>query len=398
MGRPSLPVGTAGEVRIYPVRGGFRARCLVRDYDGKVRELERFGLSEGKAKIRLREAVRDRHRVEADAEITSETRLSEVVRVWLVDMRAEVAAGEKSPGTGALYDATAGWITAGLGDLRLRELTVGRVDRFLAVTGSHHGPGSAKRAKTVLNGVLGLAARHDAIRSNPVRDTARIKHGEKKSVIALDLTQVYDLRVKLAADQKARDWDLLDFIDMMLATGKRIGENSAITWDALDLDAGTVEIRGTVVRIKGRGLRIKLKPKSRAGYRKLRLPSWAVEMLRRRQAEVVPNEWGAVFTSPTGMLRDPSNTQADLRDVFARLGYPWVTSHVFRKTAATLLDEAGVSARKIADQLGHAQVSLTQDFYMGRKIASEDAARVLEIIGRPDAAAPIVGVDGRRGE
>ena len=59
---------------------------------------------------------------------------------------------------------------------------------------------------------------------------------------------------------------------------------------------------------------------------------------------------------------------------------------VFRKTAATLLDEAGVSARKIADQLGHAQVSLTQDFYMGRKLASEEASRVLEIIGRPDVA------------
>lgn len=130
MGRPSLPVGTAGEVRVYPARGGFRARCLVRDYDGKLRELERFGLSEAKAKIRLREAVRDRHRVEADAEITSETRVAEVVRVWLVDLRAEVADGEKSPGTGALYEATAGWITAGLGDLRLRELTVGRVDRF----------------------------------------------------------------------------------------------------------------------------------------------------------------------------------------------------------------------------------------------------------------------------
>ncbi len=33
------------------MQGGFRARCLVRDYDGKVRELERFGLSEAKAKI-----------------------------------------------------------------------------------------------------------------------------------------------------------------------------------------------------------------------------------------------------------------------------------------------------------------------------------------------------------
>lgn len=139
---------------------------------------------------------------------------------------------------------------------------------------------------------------------------------------------------------------------MMLATGKRIGENSAITWDALDLKAGTVEIRGTAVRIKGRGLWIKPKPKSKAGYRKLRLPSWAVDMLRRRQADAVPNQWGVVFTSPTGLLRDPSNTQADLRDVFTCIGYPWVTSYVFRKTAATLLDEAGVTARKIADQLG----------------------------------------------
>jgi integrase len=365
----------------------------VRDYDGKVRELERFGLSEAKAKIRLREAVRDRHRVEADAEITNETRLAEVVRMWLVDLRTEVEAGEKSPGTGAVYETTAGWVTAGLGNLRLRELTVARVDRFLAATANHHGPGSAKTAKTVLNGVLGLAARHDGIRTNPVRDTARIKHRKKKSAVALSLAQVHDLRVKLASDQKARDWDLLDFIDMMLATGERIGENCAITWEALDLDAGTVEIRGTVVRIKGQGLRIKPKPKSRAGYRKLQLPSWVVEMLRRRRSESTPNEWGVVFTSPTGLLRDPSNTQADLRDVFTRLGYPWMTSHVFRKTAATLLDEAGVSARKIADQLGHSQVSVTQDSYMGRKIASEDAARVLEAIGKPDAAALIASSD-----
>lgn len=125
----------------------------------------------------------------------------------------------------------------------------------------------------------------------------------------------------LHSSQKARDWDLLDFVDMMLATGKRIGENSAITWNALDLDAGTVEIRGTAIRVKGQCLWIKPKPKTKAGYRKLRLPAWAVEMLRRRQIEATANEWGVVFTSPTGLLRDPSNTQADLRDVFARVGY-----------------------------------------------------------------------------
>jgi integrase len=394
VGRPPLPVGTAGEVRIYPVRDSFRARCKVRDYDGKVRDLERSGPTVSKARARLREAIRDRHRVDADAEITSETKLAEVVRIWLVDLRAEVAAGEKSPGTGELYETSAQRIIEGLGALRVREATVGRIDRFLAAISANNGPVSAKRARTVLTGVLNLAARHDAIKTNPVRDTARIKYGEKKRVVTLDLPQVYDLRVKLAADQKARDWGLLDFVDMMLATGKRIGETCAITWDALDLDAGTVEIRGTVIRVKGQGLRIKPKPKSRAGYRKLRLPSWAVDMLRCRKQQAVPNDWGVVFTSPMGLLRDPSNTQADLRDVFQRIGYPWVTSHVFRKTAATLLDDAGVTARKIADQLGQAQVSVTQDYYLGRKIASEDAARVLEIIGRPDAAALVAEVTG----
>ena len=85
-----------------------------------------------------------------------------------------------------------------------------------------------------------------------------------------------------------------------------------------------------------------------------------------------------VFPSPHGGLRDPSNTQADLRESLAWCGLPWVTSHVFRTTTATLLDNAGLSARTIADQLGHAQPSVTQNVYMGRKIASTQAAKVLE--------------------
>jgi integrase len=70
----------------------------------------------------------------------------------------------------------------------------------------------------------------------------------------------------------------------MLATGLRIGEAAAVTWDALDLDGGTVEVRGTLVRVKGVGLSIKWRPKSKSGYRTLELPGWSVEMLRRRRA------------------------------------------------------------------------------------------------------------------
>lgn len=56
----------------------------------------------------------------------------------------------------------------------------------------------------------------------------------------------------------------------------------------------------------------------------------------------------------------------------------WITSHSFRKTTATILDEAGPSARQIADQLGHARPSLTQDVYMGRRSKNPAAAAALD--------------------
>ncbi|MGI8993643.1 MAG: tyrosine-type recombinase/integrase [Nocardioidaceae bacterium] len=39
-----------------------------------------------------------------------------------------------------------------------------------------------------------------------------------------------------------------------------------------------------------------------------------------------------------------------------RLGRP----HTYRKTVATMLDQVGLSARTIADQLGHSRISMTQ--------------------------------------
>ena len=87
-----------------------------------------------------------------------------------------------------------------------------------------------------------------------------------------------------------------------------------------------------------------------------------------------------VFAAPLGGWRDPSNTQADLREAFVAAGFDWVTSHVFRKTVATLMDHAGLSSRAAADQLGHANTSMTTDVYFGRKIANTGAAAVLEAL------------------
>jgi integrase len=47
----------------------------------------------------------------------------------------------------------------------------------------------------------------------------------------------------------------------------------------------------------------------------------------------------------------------------------WVTFHTFRKTVATPLGEAGLTAWQIADNLGHAQVSMTMRWIVRPRVA-----------------------------
>lgn len=73
------------------------------------------------------------------------------------------------------------------------------------------------------------------------------------------------------------------------------------------------------------------------------------------------------------------NTGAAGRRVRCEEGpWSWVTSHTFRKTVATRLDEAGLTPRQVADQLGHANPSMTLDVYFGRQVVSAEAARALD--------------------
>lgn len=388
MARPPLPLGTHGRIRVEklgPKR--FRARAKFRDHDGVVREVERTGSSATAAENLLKVAVRDRGRTGHDGDITGDSTVRALGELWLAEIERSVTMGKRSPTTAQQYRYRfERHIRDGLGSLRIRELSVSRLDRLVVQVHDRYGTAAAKTTRTVLSGMVGLAVRHDAMDRNPVRDVGRIESATS-SARALTLDEALDLRAKIHADKRCQTWDLVDFTDFMLATGLRIGEASAVMWEGIDLDAMTVTVCGTVVRVKGQGLLIK-PPKSTAGDRNLELPSWAVEMLRARQQVAVPNKWDVVFTAPAGGLRDPSNTQADLRVVFADAGFPWVTSHIYRKTVATMMDNGGLTARQAADQLGHAKVSMTQDRYFGRKVARTGAAALLEVFGDTTTVTP----------
>ena len=378
MARPPLDLGTHGKFRTYQAGAVWRSRCYVRDYDGIVRECERTGRSGAAAERALGKALRDRARIDATAEITGETKLSAVAEAWWTDFQRK----DRSPTTLQAYrDRIDKQIVPAIGNVRVREASVGLVDRHLRAVETKHGAALAKQTKTVLGQIFALAARHDAIVTNPVRETSSISTKPKKPPQSFTEPQALQLLALLTYDNKAIARDIPAFVAMMLATGLRIGEVCGLLWRCVDLDAGTLTVDGTVVRLRGKGLYRKPEPKSSAGHRTLTLPGWCLTMLAARAEKLGSLTDSPVFPSPRGMLRDPSNTAADLKDAFSEGGFEWATSHVLRKTVASVLDSNGLTAREIADQLGHAHPSITLDRYMGRKAVNARGAKALETFG-----------------
>ena len=85
-----------------------------------------------------------------------------------------------------------------------------------------------------------------------------------------------------------------------------------------------------------------------------------------------------LFPDVLGGFRDPANVRRELREARGKEALAWITSHTFRKAAATILDEAALSARLVADRLGHARPSMTQDLDLGRRAVDSQAALALE--------------------
>jgi integrase len=409
VGRPPLPLGTSGTILFATMPNGrVKARVKFRDHDGEVRLVSKTAASRAAAERALKTELTVRRAPGGTGALTAGTRVAALADAWLA------ADHGWSTGTERTYRSTVrAQVVPAFGRLCLREVTPGTVSRALATIASKSGPGAAKTARACLSGMFAMAIADGAVMANPVRDAAtRLNTSAKKAPRALTVQQTGRLVELFHSSPRAAELDLADLVDWMLATGARIGEALALRTGetagrpTLDLDAGTWEVNGTAVRVPKRGMVVQPRTKTAAGWRIIAVPAFAVDMVRRRLESLGRPDTKLVFPTPvTGTLRDPTNVSTDLRQLLdsfeceacdgtglqpatsrtaagrpvrcAEGPWSWVTSHTFRKTVATRLDEAGFTPRQVADQLGHANPSMTLDVYFGRQVVSAEAARVL---------------------
>jgi integrase len=386
MARAPLPLGTWGKIRTYvdktdnrgrPLR--YRAVTQFRNFDGHTRQVEAQGKTPTAASNTLRGKLTERAKAGRMGDLTSTHRFSVAADLYLAKFQEQVDAGKKSEGTLEQYRRQMkNHVLPALAEVRLGEVTTPLLDKVIGKIRKNVGAATAKTCRSVISGVMGVVVRYGVMAVNPVREVDSIEAPPKKSPRALTAGERAAWLDQLRTDPKAMRWDLPDLTTFMLATGCRIGEATAVLWDQVDLESATVEVTHTVIRLTGKGL-LRKRTKTRAGERLLQLPSFAVGMLRQRFMAGVQLDQ-PVFPDTRGGLRDPSNLRRVIREVRGEDALAWITSHAFRKTTATVLDDAGQSSRQVADQLGHSRPSLTQDVYMARRVLNPAAAAALDSV------------------
>jgi integrase len=381
-GRPALRIGAHGRISRVPLGGGqWLARCRYRDSDGVSRKVQRLGPPDiydqyGKlAEDALIEALAERSLSSPSSTVGLETLVTALIEQHLT----RLAEDGRSPVTLSTYRFAVGKLQKFIGGVRVGEASPARIDAALRSMRSAHGATMARQAKTILRGALQLAVMANALGANPVRDVQPLRSKtQPKGAVGLTADQLRDLLEKVRESEYCRGHDLVDPITLLIATGLRRSELLGMRWVDYDSEARTLTVTGKVVRATGEGLKRVDEAKSAAGRRTVPLPAFAVAMLTARRQLPYLGEAKMIFPSTAGTLRDPNNFGKQWRTAREELGVPEVTTHSFRKTVATLIDDDGLSARIGADHLGHSHVSMTQDRYMTRGRIHHQVADLLD--------------------
>ena len=267
-----------------------------------------------------------------------------------------------------------------LGDTLLDDLTPYVLDRWIdGVKGSERTRLHVYRA---LSAALSVAVRWRLIETNPLKAVEVPKVAAR---VKPDVLTAAEARQYIAA---FRGHVLEPIVVLALAAGLRRSELAGLRWSDIDFDAGSVSVaRGLHDR---KGTVLVEWPKSVTSVRVVALPGWAIEILKPLRA------LGPLVVDEGEPMRPWRITRAYLRRL-EEMKLRRVQLKNLRHSHACLMLDAGVDLYTVSRRLGHATVSVTENFYVtpGAK-ADRGAADALADLCQFVPSANSCQVDGRK--
>lgn len=284
---------------------------------------------------------------------------------WLAHVRADL-----SPTTLDGYERKIRlYLRPALGDVRLARLTTARIDalyRSLRATGGEAGKGvsaqTIRHVHAILRRALNQARRWGWIERNPAEhaEPPSVRRDPVEAPGAHEITQLLE----------ATDRNLVDLVALAAATGARRGELCGLRWGDIDLDAGQVIIRRSIIDV---GHKLAVKPPKSGRARAVAIGPRLVERLKARHARMATTALAcgvglkpdAYVLSPSPDGREPLHPNLASHR-FGRLARKLNLSlhlHDLRHAAVTLALAAGAPVHDVAEYVGHSSSKTTLDIY-----------------------------------
>jgi len=239
----------------------------------------------------------------------------------------------------------------------------------LASTGRPGGKGkplsanTIHHAHTILARSLKVAEQRGKVVGNASDLLDAPSKGDGKKPTILTKPQV---RAVIEASQKRRNgarWTVA------FSLGLRQGEALGLRWEDVDLEAKTITVSRSQVRLKGKG--ITLGPTKSGKGRTIVLPApLLAELKAHRKAQnaerlVAGTKWtdeDRVFALSDGRPIDAKEDWKAWKRLLSDAGVPDVKGHTTRHTAATMLLAMGVPTEIAKEILGHSSITVTQGY------------------------------------
>lgn len=278
------------------------------------------------------------------------------------------------PTTSASYfEVIHGWVLPRIGSMSLTAvspMTLMALYAELTESGRRDGRGGLSASSVtychrILKQALGNAVKWGLLQRNP----ADLVSPPRKSTPEMSTWTADEARRFLDA---VADDRLYALWLLLVVTGMRRGEALGLRWKDVDLVAGRIAIRQTLLKI---GYETHFgEPKTKRSRRSVSIDAFTVAALtahRERQlAERLPTLEPAsdaaldlVFTQTDGRPLQPQNVTQAFGNTLRRLGLPIIRLHDLRHTSATLALGAGIHPKVVSERLGHSNITITLDTY-----------------------------------
>jgi site-specific recombinase XerD len=262
------------------------------------------------------------------------------------------------------------------------DITINQIDRAqLMVSVSRlldeprRAPATIKRRLACLKAMFRWLEREEAIKSNPFRTIdmmVRLPKNLPRTLAAHELARLIEhVSRQLSFDGVAMRAAIL----LLIATGMRVGELSALRLGDIDQQTG-------IIRVQGKGRR----------ERQVFIPGGPVASSLADYLALRPRISSSshhLLIGTNGQTLTPQIIRLRLHRLARGAGINRkITPHMLRHSAATQLIEAGVDIRFVQKLLGHASISTTQIYTEVSDTALKDAISRADTVGRLMTGSP----------